>query len=109
MGLEDKPPCFLSTRSQSSLENCVFWNASLLLGFSDGLMIVRKIKMVRLVDCNSAITFFLCVTIFHILIFNHSLVSLLVFVCQDGVSQSYLGCCGVHREEKRFTVGAEAL
>lgn len=85
VGLRDKPPCFLSTKSQSSLENCVFWNASLLLGFSDGLMIVRKIKMVRLVVCNSAITSFLCVTTFHILlIFNHSPVSSLVFVCQDG-------------------------
>lgn len=79
MGLGDKLPCFLSTRSQSSLKDCVFWNASLLLGFSDGLMIVRKIKMVRLVVCNFVITSFLSVTFFHILlIFNHSLVSLLV-------------------------------
>lgn len=80
MSLGDKPPRFLSTRSQSSLESCVFWNASMLLGFGDCLVIARKIKMVRLVVCNSAITSFLCVTILSNLL-NCSPASSLIFVC----------------------------
>lgn len=91
MSFGDKPPCFLS-RSQSSLDSCVFWNASVLLGLGDGLVIARKIKMVRFVVCNSAITFFLCVTILPILL-NRSPVSSLVFVCmlQEGnVSPSHI-------------------
>lgn len=68
----DKHPSFLSAKSQSSLETCVFWNVSMLFGFGDGLVIVRKIRMARFVVCNSAITSFLCVTILNILLLSLS-------------------------------------
>lgn len=113
MSLGDKPPRFLSTRSQSSLESCVFWNASMLLGFGDCLVIARKIKMVRFVVCNSDITSFLCVTGLPLLL-NCSPVSSLLFVCSRAwgrgcVSQSYLGPCAVHGEERGLAAGAEVL